>query len=150
MHKQLDEELKTEDNSFIVRSIKAYLPSFADQFMQTVPLTRIRDIAHRNDIPKDLKNEIKHSLQNKLHRCADPGDLRTCENIINRIRPDHSLSGDFKHQMEIFYGELKEFFNAVNLDKLLETAIWGKNGNDIDKDLLNSFLGKKRNEGTSP
>ena len=52
--------------------------------------------------------------------------------------------------MEIFYGELKEFFNAVNLDKLLETAIWGKNGGDIDKDRLNHFLGLKRNEGTSP
>ena len=48
--------------------------------------------------------------------------------------------------MEIFYGELKEFFNAVNLDKLLETAIWGKNGNDIDKDLLNRFLDLKRDE----
>ena len=62
MHKQLDNELKTEENSFIVRSIKAYLPSFADQFMVNVPMTRIRDIAHRNDIPKDLKNEIKHTL----------------------------------------------------------------------------------------
>jgi len=113
--------------------------------MQTVPLTRIRDIAHRNDIPKDLKNEIKHTLQNKLHRCADPGDLKTLENMMNnKIRPDNSLSGDFKHQMEIFYDELKEFFNAVNLDKLLETAIWGKNGNDIDKDLLNRFLELKR------
>ena len=47
--------------------------------------------------------------------------------------------------MEIFYGELKEFFNAVNLDKLLETAIWGKNGNEIDKNLLNHFLELKRN-----
>jgi hypothetical protein len=28
------------------------------------------DIAHRNDIPKDLKDEIKHTLQNKLHRNA--------------------------------------------------------------------------------
>ena len=118
--------------------------------MQTVPLTRIRDIAHRNDIPHDLKNEIKNTLQNKLHRCADPGDLRTCENIMERIRPDHSLSGDFKHQMEIFYGELKEFFNAVNLDKLLDTAIWGKNGNEIDKDLLNHFLSLKRDQNTDP
>ena len=140
--------MKTATNSFIIRSIKAYLPSFADQFMQTVPLTRIRDIAHRNDIPKDLKNEIKHSLQNKLHRCADPGDLKTCERLMDRIRPDHSLSGDFKHQMEIFYGELKEFFNAVNLDKLLETAIWGKNGNEIDKNLLNHFLSLKRDANT--
>jgi len=50
--------------------------------------------------------------------------------------------------MEIFYGELKEFFNAVNLDKLLETAIWGKNGNEIDKNLLNHFLALKRDNNT--
>lgn len=30
--------------------------------MCAVPMTRIRDIAHRNDIPKDLKNDIKHRL----------------------------------------------------------------------------------------
>ena len=55
----------------------------------TVPLTRIRDIAHRNDIPHDLKNEIKHRLQNKLHRCAEPNDLKTCEEILfNKIRPN--------------------------------------------------------------
>ncbi len=48
--------------------------------------------------------------------------------------------------MEVFYGELKEFFNAVNLDKLLETAIWGKNGDDIDKGLLNHFLELKRDQ----
>ncbi len=29
-----------------------------------------RDIAHRNDIPQDLKQEIKHTLQNKIHRSA--------------------------------------------------------------------------------
>jgi hypothetical protein len=27
-----------------------------------------RDIAHRSDIPKWLKDDIKHNLQNKLHR----------------------------------------------------------------------------------
>lgn len=33
------------------------------------PPTR-RDIAHSNYMPKDIKNEIKHTIQNKLHRCA--------------------------------------------------------------------------------
>jgi phosphoglucan,water dikinase len=51
--------------------------------MVTVPMTRIRDIAHRNDIPKDMKLAIKHRLQNKLHRCAEPSDLKTCEELIN-------------------------------------------------------------------
>jgi ATP-dependent Clp protease ATP-binding subunit ClpA len=31
------------------------LPSFKSEFTASVPLTRIRDIAHRNDIPRDLK-----------------------------------------------------------------------------------------------
>jgi len=83
-------------------------------------MTRIRDIAHRNDIPKDLKSEIKHRLQNKLHRSADPGDLKTCEELINRTRQWHGLSDGFRHEFETFYVELKEFFNAMGLDKLLE------------------------------
>lgn len=37
-----------------------------------MPLTRIRDIAHRNDIPHDLKQEIKHTLQNKVHYPPSP------------------------------------------------------------------------------
>ena len=79
--------------------------------MVSVPMTRIRDIAHRNDIPQDLKSEIKHTLQNKLHRCAEPSDLKTCENLIERVRAG-DYNQDFKEQFEIFYKELKEFFNA--------------------------------------
>lgn len=56
------------------------LPSISGEFRQSVPLTRIRDIAHRGDIPKELKDEIKHTLQNKLHRSAGEGvgDVRRC------------------------------------------------------------------------
>lgn len=79
--------------------------------MVTVPMTRIRDIAHRNDIPKDLKLDIKHRLQNKLHRCAEPSDMKTCEELIARVRSGN-YNSDFKHQFELFYEELKEFFNA--------------------------------------
>jgi len=86
-------------------------------------LTRIRDIAHRNDIPSQLKQEIKHRLQNKLHRCADPNDLKTCEELIARIRPDGSLSADFKREFEVFYVELKEFFNVQSVDSCLESAL---------------------------
>lgn len=106
-------------NCHIVRLLKTQLPSFADQFMCAVPMTRIRDIAHRNDIPKDLKNDIKHRLQNKLHRCAEPSDLKTCEELINRVRHG-DYNSNFKEQFEIFYEELKEFFNAQGLDKLLD------------------------------
>lgn len=39
------------------------LPSFNAEFTASTPLTRIRDIAHRSDIPHDLKQEIKHTIQ---------------------------------------------------------------------------------------
>ena len=96
--------------------------------MVTVPMTRIRDIAHRNDIPQDLKQQITHRLQNKLHRCAEPSDLKTCEELINRVR-NGDYNQDFKKQFEIFYEELKEFFNALGLDKLLDGIKKGANHN---------------------
>ncbi len=49
---------KEEESSALCR-----LPSFTEAFTASVPLTRIRDIAHRNDIPGDLKQEIKHTIQ---------------------------------------------------------------------------------------
>ena len=140
------------------RRLQSRLPSFTEQFTQSVPLTRIRDIAHRcvcgggswagwggggvasaspwhrryrrgewapspfrypptrtwcvcvwyyasrrqtpvrprcrlpaawpacrNDIPRDLKAEIKHTLQNKLHRNAGPEDLHTTEAMLARV-----------------------------------------------------------------
>jgi hypothetical protein len=39
----------------VIRKIHPCLPSFKAEFTAAVPLTRIRDIAHRNDIPHDLK-----------------------------------------------------------------------------------------------
>lgn len=41
--------------ALIIRKIHPCLPSFKSEFTASVPLTRIRDIAHRNDIPHDLK-----------------------------------------------------------------------------------------------
>ena len=51
------------------------LPSFTEAYTASTPLTRIRDIAHCGDIPHELKQEIKHTIQNKLHRNAGPEDL---------------------------------------------------------------------------
>ena len=39
----------------VIRKIHPSLPSFKAEFTASVPLTRIRDIAHRNDIPHDFK-----------------------------------------------------------------------------------------------
>ena len=109
---------QTEENSYIIRSIIRELPSFSSQYMVTVPFTRIRDIAHRNDIPQDLKREIKTTLQNKLHRSAAPEDLKTCEKIYKSIK-NGNYSKEFVEQFAIFYEELKEFFNALSVDKVL-------------------------------
>ena len=108
------------ENTFLVRKIQASLPSTAARFQRAEPLTRIRDIAHRNDIPKDLKREIKTTLQNKLHRCAGPEDLVTSAGILERITaPGVSYSSDFVEQFKIFHGELGEFFNARSLEDRL-------------------------------
>jgi hypothetical protein len=61
------------------------IPCFDKSFTASVPLTRIRDIAHRSDIPHDLKQEIKHTLQNKLHRNAGPEDLVATEAMLKRV-----------------------------------------------------------------
>lgn len=36
------------------------------------------------------------------------------------MRNDHSLNHNFKNEFEIFYSELKEFFNAEGLDQIME------------------------------
>jgi phosphoglucan,water dikinase len=72
-------KLTTPENVCIVRKIYPCLPSSARTFQRAEPLTRIRDIAHRNDIPSELKREIKQSLQEQaasLCRAGGPGHLR--------------------------------------------------------------------------
>ncbi|TNV84808.1 hypothetical protein FGO68_gene14813 [Halteria grandinella] len=127
---QILDQLQNAENSFIIRSIKKGLPSFGDSFMVAVPLTRIRDIAHRGDIPQEMKSEIKNRLQNKLHRSADPGDLKTCEELIGRVR-NGGYSAAFASEFEIFYEELKEFFNATGLEKRLENIKSGVSQGEI-------------------
>ena len=131
---------QTEENSYIIRSIIKELPSFSSQYMITVPFTRIRDLAHRNDIPHDLKTDIKTTLQNKLHRSAAPEDLKTCERIYNKII-NGNYSKEFVEEFSIFYEELKEFFNALSLDKIL-LNIKNLNVNFSEK-LINSFCERK-------
>ncbi len=117
-------ELTTPDTAFIARKIYPWLPSSARSFQRAEPLTRIRDIAHRNDIPQDLKREIKHTLQNKLHRCAGPEDLVTSTKLLERITaPAADYASDFVEQFKIFHEELKEFFNAQSLDERLDALL---------------------------
>ncbi|KAJ8449699.1 hypothetical protein Cgig2_001355 [Carnegiea gigantea] len=97
----------------VIRKIHPCLPSFKAEFTASVPLTRIRDIAHRGDIPHDLKQEIKHTIQNKLHRNAGPEDLVATEAMLSRITQNPGEYSDaFVEQFRIFHQELKDFFNA--------------------------------------
>ncbi len=114
------ERLTGPETAWIMRRIYPYLPSWGDDFRRAEPLTRIRDIAHRNDIPADLKKEIKTRLQNKLHRCAGPEDLRTSEEILARITaPGADFVPAFVQEFRVFHAELQEFFNATGLEERL-------------------------------
>ena len=144
--------LATPENAPVVRRIYPWLPSSAQTFQRAEPLTRIRDIAHRNDIPSDLKREIKHSLQNKLHRCAGPEDLATSAALLKRITaPGAKYSSDFVEQFRLFHTELKEFFNARSLEERLEAL---QTSRPDDADLIRQFLKAKTDakvdEGVSP
>ncbi|KAL3839958.1 hypothetical protein ACJIZ3_024549 [Penstemon smallii] len=106
----------------VIRNIHPCLPSFKAEFTASVPLTRIRDIAHRNDIPHNLKQEIKHKIQNKLHRNAGPEDLVATEAMLSRItKKPGEYSKAFVDQFKIFHRELKDFFNAGSLEEQLES-----------------------------
>jgi hypothetical protein len=85
-------EHTTNQDLLAVRRLQPWLPSFTAEFTASVPLTRIRDIAHRSDIPHDLKQEIKHTIQNKLHRNAGPEDLVATEQMLQRITGQVSSS----------------------------------------------------------
>jgi phosphoglucan,water dikinase len=141
-------ELTTNSNSFIIRKIYPWLPSYHSAFTRQEPLTRIRDIAHRNDIPKELKSEIKHTLQNKLHRSAGPEDLATSENILKRITaPGAEYSQSFVEEFKIFHDELKDFFNAYSLEERLKSII--EKGDAEDTGPVTEFLALKKEGGES-
>jgi phosphoglucan,water dikinase len=136
--------LVTPSRAWIMRRIYPYLPSFGEEFQRAEPLTRIRDIAHRNDIPGELKNEIKNRLQNKLHRCAGPEDLTTSADILARITAKRAgLSDSFVQEFKIFHEELREFFNASALETRLEAL--EKTLSPPDKRQVRTFLELKKN-----
>lgn len=136
-------EITTPENAFIVRKIYPWLPSFDSAFTRAEPLTRIRDLAHRNDIPAELKNEIKHTLQNKLHRSAGPEDLVTSEGLLKRITsPGAAYPSSFVVEFRRFHEELREFFNARSLDERLEAL--AADANSAWSPLIKKFLEAKK------
>uniref|UniRef100_A0ACD6A9N6 Uncharacterized protein n=1 Tax=Avena sativa TaxID=4498 RepID=A0ACD6A9N6_AVESA len=131
------------EDVLVIRKIHPCLPSFKAEFTATVPLTRIRDIAHRNDIPHDLKQEIKHTIQNKLHRSAGPEDLIATEAMLTRITANPGeYNGAFVEQFQIFYSELKDFFNAGSLFEQLESIKESLSESGVEA--LSSFVNAKK------
>ncbi|CAI0453039.1 unnamed protein product [Linum tenue] len=127
----------------VIRKIHPCLPSFKAEFTASVPLTRIRDIAHRNDIPHDLKQEIKHTIQNKLHRNAGPEDLVATEAMLARITKNPGeYNGAFVEQFKIFHQELKDFFNAGSLTEQLDSVRDSFDDNSLSA--LTLFLDHKK------
>lgn len=143
--------ITTPENVFIIRKIYPWLPSFTSSFTRKEPLTRIRDIAHRNDIPSELKKEIKNTLQNKLHRCAGPEDLATSAALLKRITaPNAGYSPDFVKEFREFHRELKEFFNASSLEEQLETMLRESSvHNSHILELVHKFLEAKEKAHTT-
>ncbi len=112
------------ENRSLVRGILRWLPSHDLPFRRAEPLTRIRDIAHRNDIPQPLKNEIKGTLQNKLHRSAGPEDLQTSADLLARITsPEAQFPESFVREFRLFHAELEAFFNAGSVEQDLRELL---------------------------
>ncbi|QDZ20592.1 phosphoglucan water dikinase [Chloropicon primus] len=140
------EESSRDDNgnfaSVLIRRLYPLLPSFSSEFRASTPLTRIRDIAHRNDIPQDLKREIKHTIQNKLHRNAGPEDLVATEQMLERVTGEGGAYPEaFVEEFKRFTVELREFFNASSLDEQLLELQAGMG--DEEKGRILAFLQAK-------
>ena len=104
----------------LARRLHPRLPSFGAAYVASTPLTRVRDLAHRGDIPSTLKAEIKHTLQNKLHRNAGPEDLVATQTMLARLRAgDPAVPPSFLAEFELFTTELATFFGAADLDDQL-------------------------------
>lgn len=135
---------KCKTQALVARRLQTKIPSFDKEFTASVPLTRIRDIAHRSDIPHELKQEIKHTLQNKLHRNAGPEDLIATEEMLKRITAKPGQFNDnFIREFKLFHEELKDFFNASSLTSLLEDIKNAMQGDPQDSQLLDRFFTAK-------
>jgi hypothetical protein len=65
-----------------------------------------------------FQTQIKHTIQNKLHRNAGPEDLVATEAMLAKITKNPGeYSEAFVEQFKIFHRELKDFFNAGRFDK---------------------------------
>ncbi|KAI5404680.1 hypothetical protein KIW84_051734 [Lathyrus oleraceus] len=92
----------------------------------------------------DLKTQIKHTIQNKLHRNAGPEDLVATEAMLAKITKNPGeYSETFVEQFKIFHRELKDFFNAGSLAEQLESIY--ESLDEYGMSALDSFFECKKN-----
>eukprot|EP00917_Polyrhabdina_sp_WS-2016_P003188 GHVP01007083.1.p1 GENE.GHVP01007083.1~~GHVP01007083.1.p1 ORF type:complete len:1127 (-),score=218.31 GHVP01007083.1:43-3423(-) len=129
------------------RCLMPQLPRFDDQYIVTEPLTRIRDIAHRDDIPQDLKNRLK-LVQNKLHRSAGPEDLYMAEALLEEFKKNPSnYPKSFLLEYEKFIEELRGFFNASSLGVVLKSLEEKSTDQTLNQLISQYFMSKSNDNG---
>ena len=86
------ERLSGPDTAWILRQIYPCLPSSGEELRRAEPLTRIRDIAHRNDIPDDLKQRDQDPAAEQAAPLRRAGGLaRLCRDSGPRHRSGDQL-----------------------------------------------------------
>ncbi len=75
--------------------------------------------------------EIKHTIQNKLHRNAGPEDLVATEHMIERLEREGGYNDSFMDEFRVFRTELRDFFNASSFTDMLEAVRPSFNNADI-------------------
>lgn len=108
----------------LARRVSARLPAFDARFTHAEPLTRIRDIAHGKGADgrcDRVRKEIKHTIQNKLHRACGPEDLVASAKMLSKLTAeDADYPQAFVDEFRTFYRELKDFFGASGLRDVLD------------------------------
>ncbi len=95
------------------------------------------DHVPRHPSLQDLKQEIKHTLQNKLHRNAGPEDLIATEAMLKRVTATPGqYSEAFVGEFKTFAAELRDFFNAGSLTQVLEGVAAALEADPADAALL--------------
>eukprot|EP00419_Tripos_fusus_P077516 CAMPEP_0172902376 /NCGR_PEP_ID=MMETSP1075-20121228/168270_1 /TAXON_ID=2916 /ORGANISM="Ceratium fusus, Strain PA161109" /LENGTH=71 /DNA_ID=CAMNT_0013758953 /DNA_START=55 /DNA_END=266 /DNA_ORIENTATION=+ len=69
--------------------------------------------------------------------------METCHKLIERCRRENCYSAGFMNEFEIFYVELKEFFNAGGLEEKCQQMARTDKGGALSS-AAEDFLAKKR------
>ena len=65
----------------------------------------------------ELMRYTKHNLQNKLHRCADPGDLIKLDQLVERIDREGGYSQAFVRELKLFQAPIVSYIVSCGDEK---------------------------------